>query len=174
MKHKFYRSIQKGFTILELVVYIALLSMVLIALLQSMSMTMRAFSNLRISRDINDSAIKAMERMTRDIKNASSVNMTESTFGAEPSRLTINTYDTSGNPLLVEYFATSSSLHVREDGVDMGALLSAKTELEALVFYYVSTGTSEGVKIELHLRSTRGGTTDNDHFYNTVMLRGAY
>jgi hypothetical protein len=136
--------------------------------------TIKAFNDLRISRDINDSSVTIMERLTRDIKSATSVDTANSTFGATPGRLTLNTVNASGTAVTVEYYVASSLLRIKENGVDKGSLMSAKTQVDGLVFYYFSTGSTIGVKTELHLKSSRGTVSDADHFYNTSLLRGTY
>lgn len=171
-----HRRKNTGFSLLEVIIYTALFVMISGATVDAIVQTTRAFSNLRISRDINDSAIKVMERLTRDIKNATTIDMANSTFGATPGRLTMTTLSATGSPMTVEYFVATSTglLRLKENGVDKGSLMSAKTQIEALVFYLVSTSQTSGIKTELHLRSSRGVVQDQDHFYNTSMLRGTY
>lgn len=167
---------QRGFSLMEVVIYTALFVLISGATVDAIIMTTRAFSNLRISRDINDSAIKVMERLTRDVKNATSIDLAQSTFSATPGRLTLNTLSATGTPVIIEYYVatTTGQLRLKENGVDKGSLMSAKTQVDALVFYLISTAQTSGIKTELHLRSSRGAVQDQDHFYNTSMLRGTY
>ena len=171
LKNKRHR---KGFTLIEVLLYVGLFTMLSVMSMGALFQTIKAFNDLRISRDINDSSVKIMERLTRDIKSATSVDIANSTFGSSPGRLTLSTVNASGTAMTVEYFVTGSSLHIKENGVDVGSLMSSKTLLDALVFYYINTGATVGIKTELHLSSSRGVVTDIDHFYDTCILRGTY
>lgn len=165
---------ERGFSLVEMVLYVSLFSLISVLSMNMLMQTMKSFTELRISRDINDSAVYVMERLTRDIRAATSVDMPNSTFDATPGRLTLNTVNASGTAMVVEYDVLSSQLHVKENGVDKGSLMSAKTKIDALIFNYVNTGSTAGVRIHLHLRSERGSVSTVDHFYNTILMRGMY
>lgn len=170
-ERKFY---SKGFSLLEIVIYVSLFSVIAAVSMSALFQTIKAFSDLRVSRNINDSSVSVMERLTRDIKSATTVDLANSTFGASPGRLTLSTVNASGTATTVEYYVATSSLRIKENGVDMGSLVSAKTQVSALVFYYINTGSSIGIKTELHLTSSRASVNDIDHFYDTSVLRGSY
>jgi hypothetical protein len=171
MKRNFF---QKGISLVETVFYVAGFSIIGVITMQSIVSTSKAFADLRISRDINDSAVSIMERMTRDIRNATSIDQANSTFGVNPGRLTIATVSATGTPITVEYVVVGSQLHIRQNGVDQGSLLSLKSQVSSLVFYFLNTGRTTGVKIELNVSSSRGAVADTDRFYDTIMLRGSY
>jgi hypothetical protein len=140
----------------------------------SLFASIKSFNELRISRDINDSSVTIMERLTRDIKSATTIDLANSTFGATPGRLTLNTRNASGTALTVEYYVATSTLRIKENGVDVGSLMSAKTRVDGLVFYQIDLGNTIGIKTELHLTSSHGSASEADHFYNTSILRGSY
>ena len=164
----------KGFTMVELVVYIGMFALISVVLVNSLMSTIRISNELRAARDINDSAVSVMERLTRDLRGGTQIDLVNSSFGANPGRLTFQTLSASGTAMTVEYYVSTSTLLVKENGVVRGSLLSSRTKIDGLVFYYVSSGATTGVKTELHLRSVRGGISDVDHFYNTTILRGTY
>lgn len=163
-----------GFSLIEVVLYVAFFIMISTMSMTALFQTVKAFSSLRVSRDIDDSAVKIMERMTRDIKSSVSVDLSGSTFNVSPGRLTLSTMSASGTPLTIEYYVLSSALHIKENGVDKGALMSSKTNVDSLVFHRINSGTTVGIKIDLHLSSTRGTVGDVVDFYNTSVLRGSY
>lgn len=165
---------QSGFSLLETVVYIALFSTLSLTIANSMIQTVRGFNYLRASRDIDTASVVIMERLTANIKNATSTDVSNSTFGATPGRLTLNVTNASGTPMTVEYYVLSNNLRIKEAGVDVGSLMSSAARIQSLIFYSIDTGGTSGIKIELQLQSTRGVVTANDNFYNTVMLRGTY
>ncbi len=165
---------QRGFSLVEVIVYVGLFTLLSVLAMNALFQTVNAFNNLRISRDINDSSVTVMERLTRDIKSARSIDLANSTFNASPGRLTLETLNASGTPMTVEYFVSDNILFVRENGVLAGSLMSAGTRVDALIFRYITSGATLGVKTELHIYSSRGVVSDVDHFYNTSVLRGSY
>lgn len=168
------RRRKSGFSLIEVLLYVAIFSVMSVISMNTLFQAIRSFDALRISRDINDSSVGIMERLTRDIKGSRAVDLANSTFAVSPGRLTLNTVSASGTPLTVEYYVDGSTLRYKEDGVEKGSLMSAKTAIDALVFRYINSGSTIGVKIELHLSSARGGVTRIDHFYDTVLMRGTY
>lgn len=165
---------ERGLSLIEAVLYVSLFAALMLVAMSSLFTTIKAFTSLRISRDINDSSVTIMERLTRDIKSAAAVDLARSTFGANPGRLTLVTVNASSTSLTVEYFVTGGALHVKENGVDKGSLTSAKTKIDGLVFYYINTGSTISIKTELHITSSRGPLSSTEHFYNTSLLRGTY
>lgn len=163
-----------GFSLIEVLLYVAIFSVISVISMNTLFQAIRSFDTLRISRDINDSSVGIMERLTRDIKGSTAVDLANSTFAVSPGRLTLNTVSASGTPLTVEYYVDASTLRYKEDGVEKGSLMSAKTTIDALVFRYINSGSTIGIKIELHLSSARGGVTKVEHFYDTVLMRGTY
>lgn len=164
----------KGLSLVEVVLYVGLFSLLSIIAVNAILQTVTAFANLRSSRDMNDSAVKVMERLTRDIKSATSVDLANSVFGANPGKLSLFTVNASGTPLTVLYYVSSSTLSVKENGVDKGALTSSRSLVDGLVFSYITTGNTVGVKVNLRLRPSRGDSSDSNYFYDTVILRGTY
>src|SRR3989344_2801367 len=147
--------------------------------LNIMFQTVSAFNNLRISRDINDSSVKIMERLTRDIKSATSIDQVNSNFNASPGQLTLQTVNKAGVALTVQYAMVGDALHLFEGAdpgslVDQGSLLSSQTSVSGVLFNFISMGSAEAIKIDLHITASRGKITDTDHFYDTVIARGSY
>ncbi|MDO8624374.1 MAG: hypothetical protein Q7R54_03400 [bacterium] len=164
----------RGISLIEAVLYVSLFAAVMFIAMTSLFSTIRAFSALRISRDINDSSVTIMERLTRDLKSTAAIDLSKSTFGANPGRLTLVTVNASGTSMTVEYYVTAKALHIKENGVDKGSLTSAKTKIDGLVFYYINPGSTISIKTELHLTASRGPLSSTEHFYNTSLLRGSY
>src|SRR4051812_29721607 len=113
---------QFGFSLIEAIVYISLFIALSLTSIISLLDTVRAFNHLHITRDINDTAVLITERLTHDIKSSTAVDISNSTFDATPGRLTLTAVDTSGTSMTIEYFVQDELLHVKENGVDQGAL----------------------------------------------------
>lgn len=165
---------RRGFTLIEMVVYIALLAVLtVLAINMTLSMT-RAFADLRVSRDINSSATALFERITRDVRGAYDVDAAASVLGTNPGDLLLDTKDASGTNMTIEYFVSNGSVHIRENGVDQGAIMSASTQAVSFIVREAIGMNSKAVKVEVTLSATRGDITKQRNFYTTVVLRGTY
>lgn len=164
----------RGVSLIETVVYVVLFGILSMVVVQSLITATRSFNELRIDRDINDSAITVMERLTREIKNAQSIDMGVSQFGVSSSILKLNTTDTVGAPMTVQFSLSGGDLHVWENGADKGQLNSVRTTVDAFVLRLIANGNSVTVKIDLFVSGTRGPTTKQEIFYNSATTRDAY
>lgn len=173
---------EQGFSLIEVVLYVSLFSLMSVLTLEALFLTVTAFTNLRISRDINDSSVKIMERLTRDIKSATEIRV-DSVFGSDPGKLTLSTVNASGTPMVVQYVmvdtAAGKVMHLMEGPteptlVDKGSLLSSKTSVSGVLFERIDAGSTVAVKIDLHITASRASVSETEHFYDTVILRGTY
>jgi prepilin-type N-terminal cleavage/methylation domain-containing protein len=90
-----------GFTLIETLVYVAILailSSVIIVLTTSM---LRTFSNLETYEDIAHSSTVALERITREIRKAESVELDGSILTTHPGTLILHTTNGAGMPTTV-------------------------------------------------------------------------
>lgn len=164
----------KGFTLVELIVYVAILAVVTVLAIQSTMTMTRAFADLRVSRDLNSSATALFERITRDVRSAESVDTAQSTLGTSPGRLMLNTTDTSGTAMTVEYYVESGLVKIRENGVAQGAIMGSHTTIGSFVVRHLTNITTEAVRVEATITATRGDITKTRSFYTTTVIRGSY
>ncbi|MBU1091495.1 type II secretion system GspH family protein [Patescibacteria group bacterium] len=156
-----------GFTLVEILVYLAILSLLFVSVVGGILAMSRTFNNYKLSKHINSSASLAMERMTREIRGASLIDVA-SVFGSHPGHLILDG---------VEFFASSTVLVIKRAGEDAMPLTSSDLELSGLIFREVATSTnlhSVAVKIELEIKGKSGNYEKVKKFYNTVVLRRGY
>jgi len=83
----------RGLSLIEIVVYIAilsLLSVVVVGILLSLS---GVYAELVITKRMNTSAAAALDRMAREVRSAMSVDTASSTLGASPGLLVLSGED---------------------------------------------------------------------------------
>lgn len=164
----------RGFSLIEILVYSAIFAVALIMIVGTalgLSRTYGGFSNLsRIERD----GTVILERLTREARAAEGVDVGASTLGVNPSILVLNTKDENGAARTAEFFVTGVALHLKENGVDVGALTGNKVSVSSFVARRIATWRSEGVKIELELRSGESTASTTKKFYATTLLRNSY
>lgn len=171
MKFKI-KKFNKGFSLVEIIIYLAIFSMISILVINSFITVMSAFNITRTNRDLVESGINSMERISREIRQADSIDVVNSnlTLGI----LQLNSKDEFNNPVVIKISKDSSLLNIYKDNVLYGNLLSQNIILNNLVFRRIETTESEGVKIEMTITDIRSKNNKTENFYNTIILRGSY
>lgn len=172
-KFKIQNSTLKGFTLIETIIYISAFALLSLAAMQATIVIMKSFYTLRLNQSVNVSATVALERMSREIRNAYDVDILNSTFSANPGRLTLMTKDALGANTTVEFYVSGNKLNMRVGGVDNGSLLTKTVTVTSLIFRPITTVNSKAVKVEMTLHDSRAGATQNTNFYDTIVLRGS-
>ncbi len=172
---KFYlKNSQSGFTLVETVIYVAAFAVLSVAALQATIVVMKSFYTLRLNQSINGSATVALERMSREIRNAYDVDGAASTFGVSPGRLTLKTKDDAGANTTVEFYVDAASqLGIKVGGTDNGLLVTKTVTVTNLIFRSISTTNSKAIKIEMTLHDSRAAASQEVKFYDTIVLRGS-
>ncbi|MEX2013413.1 MAG: type II secretion system protein [Parcubacteria group bacterium] len=164
-------SKQKGFSLIEMLVYISILVFMLAVIMDITISMVRSERVIRASRNVENSASIALERIVREMRQADSINTTSSIFGSNPGVLVLQGTDTLGDPRTVEFYVSSETLLLKENGLDLGTLTEADARVTDLVFNYFSGSNSEGVRIEMTIESGESPHYRSEHFYASAILR---
>jgi prepilin-type N-terminal cleavage/methylation domain-containing protein len=164
---------RKGFSLIEMVIYIAILSVVFTVVVNIILSLTRSYSLLRTTRDINTGILVGFETMTREVKAADSVDGAGSTLGAHPGVLKLNT-TANGSSSSVEFYLSSTTLMMKRDGVVQGPLTGSGVSVTNLLFRQITASSSQAIKMDMTLQVEAGSTTKTINVYNTVVLRGSY
>ncbi len=169
IKHK-----KNGYSIVEILVYLAIFTSISILVINSFIIILGSFSTTRANRDLLESGSTAIERISREIRQAKSVDIVSSTLGTNPGVLQLNSSDTSGVSEVIKFSITNGALNIYKDGTLIGNLLGQNVSVSSLIFRRITTTNGEAVKIELTLEDTIGNITKLENFYDTIILRGSY
>lgn len=163
-----------GFTLVEMIIYIAFFALLSTLAVSATLVVMKSFYALRLNQSINQSATVALERMSREIRNAYDFDLTQSTFDSSPGHLTLKTKDAVGNNTTIEFYMTASGqLSMRVGGADQGSLVTKTVTVTNLVFRSIVGTNSKAIKIEMTVQDTRSTTVQSVKFYDTIVLRGS-
>ena len=103
-----------GFSLIETIIYTAILAVTTIFVVSSLLKTVSAFNSFRVSKKINASAIGALEKMTREIKSADQADKINSVFDTNPGKLIINKTDPNTSaPTIIEFSVSNSRLTIK-------------------------------------------------------------
>ena len=163
-----------GFSLVEMLFYVVILSLSLIAVMQTLIVLTRSYGVLRGVQRIEREASTAMERMIREIRDANDIDDAGSVLGTNPGELLLRSTDSSGTARTVEFYLDAGKVSLRENGVASGILTSAKATVSSLVFRKITTTNSKGVKIEMTITTGTGQSAHTENFYSTVVLRDSY
>lgn len=173
---------KNGFTLVEMIIYVAFFAILSVLSINATILVMKSFYTLRINQSISQSATTALERMSREIRNAYDIDSLNSTLTTSPGRLTLLTKDDLGALTTVEFYTNAGNqINMKIGDVDQGSLMTKTVSATNLVFRSMTNGTatstnSKAVKIEMTLRDSRdarSGFTKTVKFYDTIVLRGS-
>lgn len=163
-----------GVTLIESLFYVGILGLLVAATISTLVALNTSYENIKSASSIESAAQTALDRMVREIRSATSVDIGNSTLNASPGRLTLQTTDAGGAAATVEFLVSSSTIRVRENGVDVGPLTSSAVRASSVIFRHVVTPLSEAVRVELVLESGQGDSAKSKNFYATAVLRNSY
>lgn len=165
---------KKGYSIIEILVYLAIFTAVSILVINSFIVILSSFNTTNMNRKLLESGSVVMERMSREIRQASTVDIVNSTLGSSPGVLQLNSTDGSDNPMVMKFAVVGQALNIYRDGDSLGNLLDQNVSVTSLIFRRISTTNSEAVKIEMTLFYSKGQISKSVNFYDTIILRGGY
>jgi type II secretory pathway pseudopilin PulG len=156
---------RRGYTLIELVVYLGLLAFLMIFVVSGIIATYRAFMSARIEQSIVVNGDEALATITRDLRKSSSINTASSVLGTSPGVLATNnkTYSLSGGRLQAQ------------QGSTIQPLTGKNVTITNLTFYRAATtlGT-ELVTIRMTIRAGTGVLQRSKQYYASILLRGGY
>lgn len=167
---------KKGFSLIEIIVYMAIFGIISLFTVNIIFTTVKAYSNFKITKDLKNSAEISLERMSREIRLANDLDVSKSVLTVSPGKIYLNTVDFDTNSVkTIEFFASGGALSIVQNGLMEGYLTSSSTEVMNLVFReIVSSTTSKAIKIEMELKARKGGFEKSKKFYTTAILKNSY
>lgn len=153
-----------GFTLAEMLIYVALMSVITLVIVQSLTVILK--SNRGSFADINlrNSGYSAMEAMIREIQASESV-----------SQYTGGSLILSQSGGVTVSFSTSTSgvLSLTKNS-STGPVTLKNIRVSSLIFNKINTGKSTALRIRMKLDTDINNQTRSEWFYGTAILRGSY
>lgn len=146
----------KGFTLLELLIYIAIIAFVITAVSALLLWGIRMRAKAKITDEVSRQADRAMAIMLREVREAQSVYTPTSVFFASPGQLSLQSakYVTAGEGVgYIDFFLCGSRLCLKKEGQNPVAFTSENVAIDELVFSPVGgSADPSAVRISLTLR----------------------
>ncbi len=160
---------KNGYSMVEILVYLAVFTATSILVINSFVVVISSFNITRIHRDLLEAGSTVMERMSREIRQSTGVDVVNSTISTSPGVLSLTTANGTD-----KFITSSGSVAFYSNGVLVGNLFGSNISVTNLVFRRITTTAGEAIKIEMTLQDTRGRLTRSANFYNTIILREVY
>ncbi len=151
-----------------MIIYISLLTIISLVVVNTVVSLSTSYRNLTALRAVEHSGIDAMERMSRDIRSATSIDLTHSTFGSSPSTLTLVQTSTT-----TKFYVQSGVMKVDVNGTYSGPLTITNSSVTSFILTHLTSSNSDAVKIDLTISGTSGTVTRTKNFHSTIVLRGS-
>lgn len=155
----------RGFTLPELIIYIAIAAMVLVAILQFSWGILGAGVKVEVSNELTQNGRLALERITQIIRAADSINVGASTFGNHPSVLVIDSPGANPDITLDTYLTTVTHggeiLTIRKIRARNGSAVDLTSNQMNVTNFVVRNlthaGEPENLQINLTLNTAQSG-----------------
>ncbi len=151
MKHIFFRKQRPaGFSLIEMLVYVAVLAIFTIALSELFFWIVRSQNKIKAIHEATGDANSVMESIAKEIRSSRSVYLPTSIFDSDSGQLSLGT--TAGLPqgeikTYVDFYLCQSRLCFKKEGQSPVALSSDLTEIKKLRFSRIVTGEKESIHI---------------------------
>lgn len=165
----------RGYSLVEALMYIALVAILVSVITYAVQVLFVANSIVRSTRNVENSAIALTDRMVREVRAASSVDVINSVLGGNTTEGVLSLIIPNGSGTrTVKFYLYNERVYVDEDGIQQGPLTLSNTPVSSLQFHRLATTTSEAVKFEVVIIGPPSNPGISEKFYGTVVLRGAY
>lgn len=164
-------SKKSGYSLVEMVIYVAILSAISLVIINMLISFTKSYQTLGALRVAEHSGIDFMERVTREIRGATSVDSANSTLGTSPGVLTlVSTF--GGVSTTTKFYVQNGIIKMDVNGVYFGPLTVSNSSTTNLTFTSLANSVSSAVKVDLTVQGTAGTATRVKSYHSTIILRG--
>jgi len=158
-----------GFTIIELLLYVAISSIILLVTSLFLSTLLEARVKNQIIAEVEQQGVQVMQIITQTIRNAELVNSPAN--GASGSSLSLNTSLASTTPSIFDLSA--GVVRIKENGNSVINLTNSKVSVSNLSFYNLSRpGTPGVIKISFTI-SAINNSNRNEYSFSSLFTGSA-
>jgi len=165
---------ERGFSLIESVIYVTIFTLLAGVMTNALYSVASSYRLMQASVTLETVAETALERMARETRDSASIDIANSVFGSSDGVLALNTTDEGGASATLQFFISNQTVHIRENGIDLGPLSSDKARVTKFIFYPINTPYSQAVRMEVTVETGQDASYKSGTFYATVVLRGSY
>ncbi|OGD34501.1 hypothetical protein A2988_03210 [Candidatus Azambacteria bacterium RIFCSPLOWO2_01_FULL_46_25] len=173
---------ERGFTIIETLIYASLVSIVAGVLTVSVANNLKAYNKSEARQNVLANANAALKLIMDEVKYAKSIYTPTSVFGSANGQLSLETVQnapTGENTTYVDYYLDGGRIYEKREGQAALPLTSDRVFTTSLLFTRsVATSTKDSITVEIGAKiNTASGLLESQAsttVQSTAALRGAY
>lgn len=167
------RREHKGFTLLEIVIYLAIVGVILSTLSLFLLQLLRVREKTNAISEVMASALLIENRLSEAVRHANDVDEAQSVFGSDPGILTLTMVDVARNPMVFSITADDGQMQVSQAGADPIAITPPDVRVTNLVFTNLTSPTDVGIiQVQFTVEATSSSgekTFSYDQTFQTVL-----
>ena len=154
---------RKGFTLIETLIYVAIVALVSTGLMKfSMSMT-SVRNKTYVVQEVHSNMRDAMTLITKKIQEANAINVGSSTFDTDPGVLSLAMSDAGKNPTIISLDQDNGRLEITEGTSDSVYITTHEVKVSNLQFTDVSIGSvTKNIQFSLTINYNSGDNASKD------------
>lgn len=162
---------RKGFSLIEIVLYIALLAIMMSAILPVALQIINSGTKSGVTQEVYQSARYVSERIKYEIRNSGGINVASSTFNvnlttSSTAKLYLVGYTTSTNPTIID--VATSTIRIQQGTSTPVLLNSIDTQAASLIFSNYSTSTYSNIGFVLTMTDSSTSTRQEYNASTTI------
>ena len=165
---------QKGFTLLETIIYIGGLILLLGAILGFLASTYDWYRNAIIGSRVDGVGVAMADNLIRSIRSGESVNPTGTAFGTTTGSLSLNALDASSTAIIKKYALASGRMTYQENSGSVQYLSPSDITISRLYFTDIATPISEAVKFDIDITYNLKGVSQTRTYSGVAVMRNSY
>lgn len=167
MKHSI--TTTRGYSLIELVIYIALFVTISLVVMQSLIAITKTYAAARAYRTLQQNGELVMERLTREVRQASSISTAGSVLASSPGVLALGGEEADTTPYTLSVGVVNDIVTLTKN-TTATPLSSDEVSVDELIFWHIDTLTEDSIRVQLTLSTTRAPVVTST-FNTTIVLR---
>ncbi len=143
---------QKGFTLIEVLIYAILLAVISLVVLLFVNQLLGVNETTRRTRESLDNARRSLETISQEIRHADSIYTPTSVFGTNPGQLSlasVRDLPDDEDLTFVDFYVDEGNLYLKREGQSDQLLTSEKVKVTNLTFINNNTGGADAIRISI-------------------------
>lgn len=167
-------KISSGFTVIELLVYLAIFTAVSVASISLLLSLQELYGQYLVKQDLLLTGSGIMERVLLEVREGSGVNIGESAFATSTAGvLAIETFE-QGSGTSTTYIEYDSGTVSVRDTAGVVSLMRPGSVVDGLTFYHYEANGIDLVRIAVTVTASRGSYTESMTLQGAAIIRGSY
>lgn len=160
---------QKGFSLIEMLVYIALLVLLSGAVIVSIFSLSDVFQRNTHERELADAAVHTLERISREARKAGGFNL-----GGSQLNVPLGSVALVDGSTTTIFSVTNGRMEVSVNGAPEEVLTPEHIVVDNVVFHRLQSTSTEALRVSLTLSVKEDTASTSMTFLNTAVLRNSY